>query len=166
MSFANIAESFDLDLDKFLKKVFTLEKVKEFIAEAIWADIYSSGKIGKKHTELVTNTALIQNRFAGNYSDYTVSIKKTKGQKTKNVTLSDTGALKFSTQIKSYSKYAEIKAEFNKKEGSVFDNFTQSFGSKTDFENEVLELTDERFDELLEEYILDELTDEIEKSFK
>jgi len=173
-TFANIAESFDFDFDRFLKKVFTLNKVKQFIVDAIWGDIYLTGKIGKKQTELVTNTALNQKRFAGSYSDTTVEIKESKGQKTKNVTLSDTGALKFSTKVKSHQKYAEIKAEFKKKDGdgdgdedeTVFDNFSQSFGSRDEFENQVLELTEQRFEELLEKYILDELTYEIENSFK
>lgn len=158
-TFATIAKNVeDIDFDKELQNIFSSKTVMDFIVRGVWADIYENGKVGKEQIKLSTDRS-----FGGVYSGYTQEVKRKKGQKISNVTLEDTGKLRLSTNLKAFPTFAELTANFEKENGSVYENFTDLFSNKTEFENEVLTLSPKRYKELINEYIIDELKEIIIK---
>jgi len=165
-TFASIAESFEIDFNKELQKIFKSPLVIDFVVRKLWSDIYMSGNVGRNSTKLETDTARNQSFNSGVYSTFTQGLKKIKGQKTSNVTLEDTGTLRLSTELKAFPTFFELTADFEKKNGTVYDNFQDIFKSRKEFEDAVLTLSQSRYDELIEKYIIDGLQNTITKKLK
>lgn len=157
-TFASIAKNMEIDFEKEIQKLFENPLVMDFIVRGIWADIYLTGKVGGEQISIKTNKS-----FTGVYSEQTIFIKKRKGQKVSNVTLSDTGKLRLSTELKAYPTFAQITAEFEKKNGSVFDNFSDMFANRAEFEKTVLTLSPKRYNELINKYLINGLKEIIIK---
>ena len=88
------------------------------------------------------------------YSDYTVAIKRDKGQITSNVTLNDTGAFYKSFKITAAQTFVSFDADFIKTDGHIADNFELSYGSETEFEQSVLGLSEEDKNSFFEQVFL------------
>lgn len=80
------------------------------------------------------------------YAGFTYQKKKQKGQRAENVTLRDTGAFHRSIKAQVAFKDVNITGDFRTDFGSIYDNFTSSYNSETDFENKVLGLTEKQTD--------------------
>lgn len=133
--------------------------VKDWIIQTIQKRLFQTGK-DNKGNELNTDTALWQKTDF--YSNNTKAIKKSKGQKISNVTLFDTGDFYDSFQIAEKKTFIELKANFNKPDGNIFENFTKSYSNFTDFETAILSLSDEEMDLFITEIFLPRLVSNLQ----
>ena len=130
------------NLVQISSEIFENQIVQKRYIELIQTRLYDKG-VDSDNKELQTDTSKIR---AGNrsnyYSDTTVFIKGQKGQKASNVTLKDTGSFYNSMYIDIQKQFYEVKANFK----DIFDNFELSYSGSKDFEDAILNLTEQEFD--------------------
>ena len=132
---------------KVINDVLKINAVKGSLIAIIQKRLYNKGETatGKKlKTDLANSMGYGGN--LGFYSAKTESIKADKKQPVNRVTLYDTGEF-----------YDTFKAEF--KNGSlglsadfrdIYDNFLESYSSENDFQEDILDITDEEKEQLFE----------------
>lgn len=134
------------------EKTFLLEYIREWIIETVQNRLYDSGE-DSEGQELQTDIAKMQ-RKGFNYSLNTRKIKRSEGKKFSNVTLKDTGEFYESWQIAAKKTFAEIKANFKKDGGNIFENFQDSYTNQSDFEKKILSLSTEEMNVFLKKIFL------------
>lgn len=132
-------------------------KIKEDIHERITDRL--SGGADVQYNKLQTDTAKHQN--SKTYSKRTKQIKKDKGQPVDRVTLQDSGDFYDSIETIVDNKGFEIKADFEKTDGHIADNFTESYPSEIGFELMIIGLDSN--DEL---FIFEDIKDNLIKQIK
>ncbi len=159
-AFAKISESYSgVNFNKIFQKIFSKEKIEKYIVENIAKDLYNSGITGDGKI-LQTDTAKRQG-LGLPYSKFTTKLKADKNHPTNRVTLYDTGEFDYSMNVYAGNLYAEVKADFQKDNGNIYDNFKYLFKSYSDFQSSVLTLRKKKFDTLLDSYILIEFQKEL-----
>lgn len=125
---------------EYAATVFNYEFVKDEIIRILQTRLYKDGETASGK-ELQTNSALFQK--TSYYSNLTKQIKSSKGQKTSNVTLKDTGEFYESFKVIAAKTFYNVYANFNKPDGNIYENFTKSFNTFEEFSNEILKMNDE-----------------------
>ena len=136
-----------LMLDNIFKKNSIQENMIEFNHNQLWAGIDSNEKRIKTLASIGSSV----------YSLYTIKIKQSKGQTTKNATLFDTGQFHKSFKVRILSNGYEIIADYQKADGDIRDNFACDY----DF----LGLTYTTLFEFVYEFIYPELSKIIRKQY-
>ena len=76
------------------------------------------------------------------YGRRTITIKRKKGQRIKNVTLKDTGEFYRNWRIKMSAFIIELEANFKKDKGDIYDNFTRKYDTPQAFYAAVLSMNE------------------------
>jgi hypothetical protein len=126
----------DKNFEKILFEIFDSGIVTDETIKTIQDRLYKKG-IDAEGNVLKTDKATFD--F---YSPSTIGIKKAKNQRTKNVTLNDSGDFYKSFDSFLTKKGFYLKADFQK-DNHIFDNFTSMYNSPLDFENAILNLTEQ-----------------------
>lgn len=113
--------------------------------------LYDTGR-DSNNKKLVTDS--FRKILTDHYSDSTVIDKKSKGRKFSNVTLKNDGNFYTSMTIKGYADFYEFKANFDKDDGNIADNFELSYPSPEQFTKAILSLSDEEQTELNQKVII------------
>lgn len=150
-TFEDIA-AVNIDIHSILNSIFKADNIQRWVLDTIKQRIESSGITGSQK-QLKTDKA----KRGNPYSDVTMDIKSFIGQSIQNVTLKDTGdfydSFKFALTLFGF----EIDANFNKKDGNIAKNFTGMYGSSSEFENDVLSLTDDEIERMIRTFIIPQL---------
>lgn len=91
------------------------------------------------------------------YGSFTLKSKQSKGQKTNNVTLKDTGDFYRSFKVEAQKAFIAITADFEKEDGNIQENFTSQYGSEKSFEEAILDLNDKEKSIIAERILLPDL---------
>lgn len=148
--FKDIAKKFKKEtIFDICQIIFTEDFIKNWIIETIQDRLYNTGvdSFGKK---LQTDLGKLFSTGSG-YSTFTEYLKKEKGQRIANVTLNDTGDFYNSFEIEVKKTFFDIKAEFQKSNGNIFENFSQNYSNLSNFEEAILNLTDSEMETFLNE---------------
>ena len=129
------------DIDALIFKAFQTYDVQSEVIELNHQQLndYGIDANSKKMETLSADTRHV-------YSLWTIKTKLEKGQPYDKVTLYDTGRFQDSFKMVIHTNRYEITANFDKKDGSIWDNLDTKY--------EVLGLTDENINELAFETIL------------
>ena len=137
-----------VNINKLIIDILQREDIQKKILELAKERLYTYGTdlSGRK---LRTDKAINQ-KLNKNYSKYTEKKKIEKGQRTKNVTLNDTGQFYSSLEIETIGtgEY-QIVGDFETKE--IFSNFTEMFFDEKIFEKNVLFLSEKQKKDLIPE---------------
>jgi hypothetical protein len=135
------------DAGKIINDVLKINAVKGALIAIIQKRLYNKGETatGKKlKTDLANSMGYGGN--LGFYSAKTESIKASKNQPVNRVTLNDTGEFYDSFKAEFKNSELNLKADFR----DIYDNFLESFSSETDFQEDILDITDEEKEQLFE----------------
>ena len=141
-AFTQLYESFKkINVNDIAQKVISDGFVKDWLIETAQNRIIETGEVSTgEHLET-------DNAARGEvYSFQTIQIKAAKGHKFRNVTLEDSGDFYNSWAIDAKKTFYSIEANFNKSDGNIYENFSDSFSSSKSFESAVLSLTDSEMD--------------------
>lgn len=147
-TFEQIAKELSLTRQKkqqLLKTVLT-KRIQSWILKEIRKRLNQKGTDASEN-RLRTDKAKQQSNIA--YSNFTMLLKREKGQPINKVTLKDTGDFYKSFKVIVDDLSFKIDADFLKKNGHIAKNFKDSFG-KQEFQNEVIDITPEKFKEMLQ----------------
>lgn len=148
---------------KKAKKVLSISNFKQIVI-----DIFNSGlvtddtikivqdRLYNKGTDANNDKLITDHATSGFYSPTTIGIKKDTGKRFKNVTLNDTGDFYRSFDDFVSNKGFELTADFNKSDGHIYNNFTESYNSHQEFEKMILSLTTEEKSRYIKTVILPE----------
>lgn len=129
------------DVKTIINDVLKLSEIQQALIDIIQTRLYDKGTTAEGE-KLGTDFAKSSNkRLKGNkgfYSKNTESIKKGKSQPIDRVTLKDTGEFyeSFKTTFKTD---LDVSADFR----DIYDNFQDSFNSEKDFEEAILDISDD-----------------------
>lgn len=130
-------------LNDIISEPFSLSEVEGYIVERLnQQGITASG------IKLRTDKAFLQGNTA--YSDRTIPMKTNPNR----VNLFNTGEFYGSIEASATNKGILIKADFEKENGEISDNFTRQFSNKTDFENDILMLNKSELNDFVDRIIL------------
>jgi hypothetical protein len=149
-AFTQLYNSFKkLNINAISQAVISNSTVKDWLIETAQNRIIESGEVGTgEHLE--TNNAA----RGEVYSFQTIQSKAEAGKTFRNVTLEDTGTFYNSWAIDAKKTFYEVEAEFNKTDGNIYENFSDSFSSSKSFESAVLSLTDEEMNKFVKTIFL------------
>jgi hypothetical protein len=141
----------NLKFQYIFESILNRDEIQSFIINTIQSRLYNKGK-DSNNKELKTDIAIKRDYIRGFKYSYNTIIgtkffkgKKYKGQPFDRVTLNDTGQFYSSFKIIPTKNQFIIRANFNKKNSDISDNFKQSY-QKTEFYKVILSLTnDEKF---------------------
>jgi len=131
--------------NRIAKQILSKREVKGYIITLIQERLYNQGTTSD-NTKLRTDFA----KGSYFYSDKTLSIKNTKGERTQNVTLNDTNEFYESFKIEASREFYDIIADFQKESGHISENFSRQFNSDEDFEQVILDMNEDEYNEFLE----------------
>jgi len=144
-AFTEIKEKFAIEnLFSIMQYIFSQNSIEEFVMKQITTRLYTQG------TDRFLNK-LATDAGRPYYSLATQMEKIDKGQKITNVTLSDTEEFYNSFQIEAKKYYFEIKADFQKEDGNIYENFKGSYSNQSNFENAIAALSENEMNNLLEQ---------------
>lgn len=143
----------DLDeLDRRLKKSFREVFIETMDTPRMKSLIISliQDRLKKRGTDsyeapLRTDASIEQNLHPF-YSLFTAKMKEEAGQISDHVTLEDTGNFYDSMFITIKKTFINIKANYKKEDGNIYDNFTDSYTNFKAFDEFVLNITDKDVD--------------------
>ena len=142
-TFLEISKKFNQELimDAFINSI--TDSIARKIRTEIPERIYRTGQ-DAQGWKLATNLG------SPYYSKNTTRIKKNKNQPTDRVTLRDTGKFYKSFRVDFIVNGFEITANFQKKDGNIYRNFSQRYNFN-EFKNDITSLNEKEFNNLLEE---------------
>jgi hypothetical protein len=135
------------DVKKVISDVLKINAVKGALIAIIQKRLYNKGETatGKKlKTDLANSIGYGGN--LGFYSAKTESIKASKNQPVNRVTLNDTGEFYDSFKAEFKTDNLDVSADFR----DIYDNFLETFSSEKEFQEEILDITDDEKDQLFE----------------
>lgn len=147
------------NLEKTMIRVLSSKSVQTVIIETIKSRLYNEGEDswGKK---LKTDFG----RSQGTNSGYS---RKTEAKKKANkVTLFDTGEMFDSIFAEVQQKGLFVDADFNKENGSIFENFQDMFVNEIDMKEKVLGVSDSDIEVIIREILLNAFEDDIRNQLK
>jgi hypothetical protein len=153
-SLYNSVNTFDVKI--IINEVLKLSEIQSELVKIIQTRLYDKGTTAEGE-KLRTDFAKSSNKRLkgdlGFYSKNTERIKKGKGQPIDKVTLKDTGEFyeSFKTTFKTD---LDVSADFR----DIYDNFQDSFSSEKNFEEAILDISDEE-----KEILFDKMWPYIEK---
>ena len=156
---------------KRIKKINVLAIVQEILSDrnvqltildAIRWRLLEHGK-DSNGKELQTDIAKQQSR-GNKYALFTIKQKIAKGHIYKHVTLKDTGEFYNSMDIDADKFYANIKADFIKSDGHIYENFEKSYSSQLEFEKSILSPGTKVINSLIHNVIYPRLMGEIREA--
>lgn len=150
-TFATVAKRFDKNFNTILNEVFSSSNVQKWILNIIETRLYDKGETG---TSVVLKT---DNSIGDSYSPRTMDVKSFFGQRIKNVTLKDKDDFYKSFRMALNLFGFELDADFQKKDGHIYDNFTNQFNSQKEFEESVMSLTDGEIITMIETMIIPDI---------
>jgi hypothetical protein len=106
-----------ININAIMRRVFVDSFVRDFVIERNQEQLYYRGTDAKGN---IIRT--FRARGTNVYADKTISIKRGKGQPTDRVTLKDTGSFYKTFKVGIKPEYAEINANFEKKDGGIAAN--------------------------------------------
>lgn len=117
-SFAELKKLFEWDLYKMLDEVFKQSEVQDTMID------FNQDQL-QDGTDALGQTIVT---IGGSpYRQKTVIAKRKKGQPTNKVTLYDTGEFYKTFKVQFVNQGYEITADFEKEDGSIYDNFTSQY---------------------------------------
>jgi len=147
-----------MDVNAIILELLESEKFNDWIFDKIINRLYYRGE-DIKERKLQTDVSKLEG-FDPSYAKYTILVKeglkkridgKKKGDsRTSNVTLSDQGNFYESFALEVRSTFAEITAQFEKTDGHIQENFEMSYATEEEFEENILNLTDDEINQLLD----------------
>jgi len=139
----------NINIQMIIIEVFSLSNIQKWMIEKQKARLYNKGEDveGQKFKTNLGNP----------YSQNTINIKKTKGQPTDRVTFKDEGEFYLSMKIIMSLFGFEFDANFQKKDGNIYRNFTKSYPSKMEFESKTLGITELELKQIIETKALPEI---------
>lgn len=123
-----------IDINILLENIFAEANIESWIVDIIKKRLYNVG-IDSKGQKLKTDSSTTEL-----YSNFTLDIKERTHQRTSNVTLKDSGDFYNSMKIILLQNGFQIDADFVKKNGNIYKNFTKIYSSQKDFENSIMSL--------------------------
>lgn len=150
--FTDLAYKFkNLDIEDICKKIFSDEIISETLIKIIQDRLYKYGEDSenkKLKTDLSKN-----NNF---YAEFTIMQKQFKNKIYEHVTLFETGEFYKSFKIKAQKKFISIIANFFKGEDHIYDSiFEKSYKNRQEFENKILNLSEDEFNFFIDTIFLD-----------
>lgn len=155
--FDNIGNFFEsLNPVDVLYRIFSMQDIKDRLIASVQARLEFEG-ITASGLKLKTDRAIEQDQGLV-YSGFNEKAEN------KFVDLLDTRDFYLSFNVESKANNILIDADFEKKDGNIFDNFQHSFSSQKDFEKEILTpIIDEYFTDFVDYDLMPVFYDEIEK---
>jgi len=131
--------------------VFLLDYLQEWILDTIKSRLENKGT-DKFNQKLQTDTAKFEvQKFYSNYTQYLKNISQNQ-----HVTLKDSGDFYKSFLVNAKKTFYKIEADFNKPDGTIFENFTNSYPNKESFDNAILSLNEQEMEVFLRKIFLPE----------
>lgn len=137
-----------INISNILNDIFTEKNIQEWVIDAIQLRLEITGIDGKGQK---IKTDLAKKQGLGLYYAHSTinehkppgrfKGKKQKGQNYKNVTFKDSETFYNSMRIILNNAGFVIDANFEKKKGNIYKNFTQSYSSKKEFSSDIMSLT-------------------------
>jgi hypothetical protein len=135
-TFLNIANYVkDYNLNDSLIRIFKAEKIQRFVIDTLKRRLYDQGMTG---SELKLKTDKGNPFYTENY----VKVKKRKGEKTSNVTLFLSGGFYQSFKFVLVTNGWRVDADW----GFVAVHFKDIYANETDFQQDVMSLTESEID--------------------
>lgn len=170
-------ESFAAQIKKFdvyktIASILKKKEVSDYITFIIINRLYTKGIDGNEK-ELQTDRS-IEEGLGYKYASSTIFETKPPGrfrgkiqrhQKYSNVTLSSDGGFYNSFKVIVKERIFEIKAEFEKSGGHMYNNFTKSYKSEADFEDSIEKLVNDKELFKIAEYIYPEFEKRLNEVF-
>lgn len=122
------------------EKAFKLDYIQDFLIESVQDRLKKEGT-DSQNKKLRTDTAIFRGEQF--YSSFTQGLKGI--NRSQHVTLHDEGSFYRSMDVVVGKTFYKVKAEFEKDNGNIYDNFTNSYSNESDFENAILNLTSSDF---------------------
>jgi hypothetical protein len=143
-----MAEMINVNFTEIFNDIFRAGNIQRWVIATIQRRLEGTGKTADG-TQLKTDKAT-----AGNYyADYTIDIKDYLGQTFSHVTLKDSGDFYNSMRYVMIELGFEVEASFMKKNGHMQKNFTNQYGSQAEFEADVLSLSDNEIEFMMQNFI-------------
>jgi hypothetical protein len=140
-----------IDLSVIIEDITKKENIQRWIKDTIKGRIQTKG-IDAKGNKMQTD----RSSPGEPYSDYTMDLKDTFGSGFGNVishvTLTQEGDFWESLRVTIIQKGFRTEADFIKKDGHMYKNFTQDYTSQEDFENAVTGMTENELKELFTDF--------------
>jgi len=152
--FSELRNFFKIDFNLAMYNVLNNASIKYRISNIVRLRLRTSGT-DKFDNKLKTD----KSKGSNVYSNYTISLKKKKGQQTSFVNLKDKGAFQASIKTEIEKTLFEIDANFKKGSENIFKNFTKSYSSEKKFEEAIEGLSEKELNRLLLDLKSDVLTE-------
>lgn len=148
---------------RIFREVLESDKLQEFIYDTVQNRVVKTGIAGDG-TKLRTDAA----ESGEFYNAFTIIMKERSsgsGGITDHVTLYQSGKFWDSMRMTILDTSIKLYANFEKKDGNMYKNFTFQFGSAKEFEDAVLSLNQTELKKTLNNYVIPEFERKLNENF-